>query len=127
MFYDVHFFEVFWYDNKYLQGHPARVHAFGIDRRIMRPRPDVEKIWDLIFVGAMADHMGHKRPWIIGDRQGRRVAIGKQNGPEAQKVVEQLRRKGVHVMTPLPYSELALLIQAKFLRYLCFKLSQWLE
>jgi hypothetical protein len=55
--------------------------------------------------------MGHKRPLKIGDKLGKRAAIGKQTGLEAEKIAKQLREKGVHVMKPLPYDQLAKLIQ----------------
>ena len=69
--------------------------------------------WDLLFIGAMADHAGHKRPWKIGEqpRHLRRAAVGKQDGAEALQVVEKLRAAGVEVLPPRPYGELAALIR----------------
>ena len=99
-----------------------------------------EKEWDALFIGAFADHVGHKRPWMIGElnasrvfdsggdsdsgssreegphgsqgRRFRRGAIGKQDGEKAAAVAEGLRAKGVEVLAPVPYAELAALIRA---------------
>ena len=68
--------------------------------------------WDFLFIGAMADHMGYKRPWKIGEKTGRRLAVGKQDNDEAQKIVADLRTKGVQVLEPVPYGELAELIRS---------------
>ena len=117
-FYDLCFFEVFWFENRHLTNHPAAVHAFGIDRRMLLQgaanasnASAPGKAWDLLFIGAMADHAGHKRPHLIGHKSGRRVAVGKADSEEAQAVVADLRRQGVTVLAPLPYSQLAALIQ----------------
>jgi len=138
-FYDAHFFEVFWYEERYLRDHPAAVHAFGIDRTAMRPAPlegsavglvegsaegsaeeELPVEWDLLFIGAFGDHAGHKRPLRIGDRDPalRRAAIGKQDGEEAVRVAAALRAKGVAVLRPLPYAQLAGLIRVRGAREL---------
>ena len=118
-FYDLCFFEVFWFESRHLANHPAAVHAFGIDRRMLLQgaanasnTSGSSKAWDLLFIGAMADHAGHKRPHFIGHQSGRRVAVGKADSEEAQAVVADLRRRGVTVLAPLPYDQLAALIQS---------------
>ena len=86
------------------------------------------KEWDALFIGAFADHVGHKRPWKIGElnasavygngpqaeleRPFRRAAIGKQDGDAAAGVARELRSKGVTVLPPVPYAELAALMRS---------------
>ena len=40
--------------------------------------------WDYIFIGSFQDHDGEKRPEKILERPGRRLAVGKADGPEGQ-------------------------------------------
>jgi hypothetical protein len=115
-FYDLCVFEVFWFESRHLADHPATVHAFGVDRRTLlhgaANAATGAKLWDLLFIGAMADHAGHKRPHLIGGQTGRRVAVGKADSEAAAAVVAGLRNQGVTVLAPLPYCDLAALIQS---------------
>ena len=122
-FYDLLFFETPWY-GRTLSEHPRTVHAFGVDvdamRRQCRKTATVDR-YDWLFVGAFADHAGFKRPELLADRSGRRLAVGKlrdntPNGPNvsdaARPVVDRLQKSGVDVRDPVPWADLASLFRS---------------
>lgn len=135
-FYDLLFYEVFWYESRALYEHPLVAHAFGIDRRVMTATTGGSgsgggtglakavngsvggegegegEVWDYIFVGAFGDHKGHKRPTLLAKKSGRRLAIGKNSGSdEAIAAVAVLEAAGVVVREQVPYDELAALLR----------------
>jgi hypothetical protein len=67
---------------------------------------------DYIYVGAFADHAGHKRPELLASKQGRRVAVGKGGTAEADEVQRQLRAAGVEVRGQVAYAELPRLLSS---------------
>ena len=135
-FYDLLFYEVFWYESRALYDHPLVAHAFGIDRRVMTAAgggagggtgaakaangtvvgegegEGEGEVWDYIFVGAFGDHKGHKRPTLLAKKSGKRLAIGKNSGSEeAVEAVAELEAAGVVVREQVPYGELAALLR----------------
>ena len=70
----------------------------------------VEKTVDYLYVGAFADHAGHKRPELLAEKRGRRVAVGKGGTAEAAEVQRRLRAAGVEVRKQVAYSELPALL-----------------
>jgi hypothetical protein len=70
----------------------------------------VEFDYDYLYVGAFADHAGHKRPEFMATKQGRRLAVGKGGSAEAEEVKRRLREAGVQVLDQVPYAELPMLL-----------------
>jgi glycosyltransferase involved in cell wall biosynthesis len=103
-FYDVLFYETPWYGPR-LRRHGRAVHAFGIDTRVMRAEPDVERDIDWLSVGAIKPYKRHER---LLEREGRRIVVGDLSGADAG-LLERLRAGGIEVLDFLPYEELAAL------------------
>ena len=106
-FYDVLVYETQWYARQ-IAAHPRTVRAFGIDTSVMRP-PTVprEKDIDFLFIGAFVDY---KRPWLLAEKPGRRVAVGKMDEEESAPLVKRLRAAGVEVLSLMSHHALAELI-----------------
>jgi hypothetical protein len=101
-FYDVLFYETDWYAPR-LRRHPRRVHAFGVDTRVMHPDPSVERDVDWLSVGALRRYKRHER--LLG-RRGRRVVLGELAGADPQ-LRRELEKGGVEVRDFVPYEQLA--------------------
>lgn len=100
--FDVLFHETDWY-RPFIADHPAVVHAFGVDTRIMRPRPELERDIDWLMVGQPASY---KRPQQLLGLTGRRVLVGDlTNAPTATTTV--LASDGVELIDFVPYPVLA--------------------
>lgn len=93
--YDVLFYETNWY-RPTIQEHKNIVHAFGINKKIYRPRK-VKKFWDYTTVGAFASW---KRQHLLLDKPGIKLAIGeiqRGNPTESLSIVSKLLGGGVFV------------------------------
>jgi hypothetical protein len=101
-FYDLLFYETPWYERR-IASHPRRVHAFGVDTRVMRPAPHVERDVDWLSVGALKPY---KRHGILRSRDGRRVVVGDSAGADPATVAT-LREAGVELHDYCSYEELA--------------------
>ena len=101
-FYAVLFFETLWYAPK-LRRHPCRIHAFGIDTRIMRPDPPEERTIDWLSVGALHTAKRHE---LLVAKEGRRVVVGDLVGAD-DALVARLERDGVEVLDFMGYEKLA--------------------
>ena len=99
-FYDVLFFETHWYEPK-LRRHPCRIHAFGIDTRIMRPEPPALRTIDWLSVGALRPAKRHD---LLLEREGRRVVIGDLVSADSE-LVARLERGGIEVLDFISYEE----------------------
>jgi hypothetical protein len=101
-FYDVLFYETPWYEPR-IARHPRRIHAFGVDTRVMRPQPGIERDVDWLSVGALKPYKRHD---LVTERPGRRVVIGDRVGADAA-TVSALERNGVELHDFGSYEELA--------------------
>lgn len=101
-FYDVLWYQTRWYEPQ-LRRHPLRMHAFGIDTRVMRPLPGVERDIDWLSVGALRRYKRHER--LLG-KVGRRLVVGDLSEPDPG-LLDELRRDGVEVVDFVTYEELA--------------------
>jgi glycosyltransferase involved in cell wall biosynthesis len=100
-FYDVLWYQTPWYEPR-LRRHPHRIHAFGVDTRVMRPLPGVERDVDWLSVGALRRYKRHER---LLDKPGRRVVVGDLTDPDPG-LLEELRDGGVEVVDFVTYDEL---------------------
>jgi glycosyltransferase involved in cell wall biosynthesis len=101
-FYDVLFFETHWYERK-LRRHPCRIHAFGIDTRVMHPEPTAERTIDWLSVGALRPYKRHE---LLLEKDGRRVVVGDLIGAD-EALVARLEHDGVEVLDFIGYEKLA--------------------
>ena len=101
-FYDLLFFETHWYEPK-LKRHPCRIHAFGVDTRIMRPDPHAQRSIDWLSVGALRLTKRHE---FLLEKEGRRVVIGDLLSAD-DALVARLERGGIQVLDFIGYEELA--------------------
>lgn len=102
--YDVIFYKTQWYYNHAgLSRHPCAIHAFGIDRDIMKPI-DCEKKYDYICVGTICPS---NRQWMLNKFASKnKLAVGDIRSWDMCKV---LNKADVTIMTHRTYDELALL------------------
>src|SRR6185437_6457020 len=101
-FYDLLFYETPWYEPR-IARHPRRLHAFGVDTRVMRPEPGTERDVDWLSVGALKPYKRHE---LLAGRTGRRVVVGDSVGADPATVTT-LRREGVELHDFGSYEELA--------------------
>jgi hypothetical protein len=101
-FYDLLFYETPWYEAR-IARHPRRIQAFGVDTRVMRPAPGVERDVDWLSVGALKPYKRHE---LLGSHGGRRVVVGDQVGADPDTVAA-LREAGVELHDFASYEELA--------------------
>ena len=126
LFYSALVYETAWYLPQ-IRVHPRTVHGFGIDASVMTGRlcgnhagrerwrwrqqtqeedPGWQWEWDWLFVGAFREY---KRPRLLGQKQGRRLAVGADFGAddtEAARIVSDLEAKGVTVKGAVSYTAL---------------------
>jgi hypothetical protein len=101
-FYDLLFYETAWYEPQ-IASHPHRIHAFGVDTRVMRPAPGVERDVDWLSVGALKPYKRHE---LLGSRTGRRVVLGDSVGADPD-TVSTLKHVGVELHDFGSYEDLA--------------------
>jgi hypothetical protein len=101
-FYDLLFYETPWYE-PLIAKHPRRIHAFGVDTRVMRPEPSVERDVDWLSVGALRPYKRHE---LIGSRPGRRVVVGDSVGADPATLAS-LEQAGIELHDFGSYEELA--------------------
>ena len=101
-FYDSLFFETRWYAPR-LRGHPRRIHAFGVDTRVMRPDARAVPDIDWLSVGAIRPYKRHDR--LLGE-DGRRVVIGDLTTSDPE-IAQTLVEGGVELHDFATYEELA--------------------
>ena len=99
-----------------LAGRHARAfQAFGVDvdaAAAICAGARGPPVYDYVFAGAFADHVGLKRPERLADVDGRRLAIGKIRDNAggisdlAKAVVERLEASGVEVREQVAWEEL---------------------
>lgn len=101
-FFDLLFYETEWYKQYAgLNRHKNIYHAFGIDTAVMKKMPEVEKKYDIIFVGAISKH---KRPLNILKKEGTKLAVGFL---EDNELVTKLKADGVNVINFVTFDNLA--------------------
>jgi glycosyltransferase involved in cell wall biosynthesis len=124
-FYDALAYETMWYANEHdlQKRHPNVHHAFGIDTRVMHSLPEVEKVWDLLFVGWIADY---KRLDLFIARfkrmkhearskslpMPRALVIGNNSMEESKALTARILRAGIHMLEEVPYADLVEIINA---------------
>jgi hypothetical protein len=101
-FYGLLFYETPWYEPR-LAHHPRRVHAFGVDTRVMTPTDGAEPDVDWLSVGALK---AYKRHGELAAKRGRRVVVGDHTGADPA-VVDELESAGVELLDFVTYRELA--------------------
>lgn len=101
-FYDLLFYETPWYEPQ-IARHPRRVHAFGVDTRVMRPAPGVERDVDWLSVGALRPYKRHE---LLLGLAGRRVVVGDGAGGDPG-AAGALREDGIELRDYCSYEELA--------------------
>jgi hypothetical protein len=101
-FYDVLFYETPWYEPR-IARHPRRIHAFGVDTRVMRPAGGGPRDVDWLSVGALKPYKRHE---LLGSRTGRRVVLGDSVGADADTVAA-LEQDGVELHDFGSYEDLA--------------------
>ena len=101
-FYDVLFYETPWYEPR-IARHPRRIHAFGVDTRVMRPTPDAPRDVDWLSVGALKPYKRHE---LLGSHTGRRVVVGDSVGADPDTVAA-LEEAGIELHDFGSYEDLA--------------------
>lgn len=90
LFYDVVYYETFWY-KKQLEWHPMAIHAFGIDKSKMYPENVVKK-YDLLSIGSF---VAHKRLEKMIGKIGKRAVIGDDVFEASSEIKKSLQDDGV--------------------------------
>jgi hypothetical protein len=101
-FYDVLFFETPWYERR-IRRHPRRLHAFGVDKRVMWPDGNVARDIDWLSVGALKPYKRHE---LLLEKPGRRLVVGDTTDADPG-VVDRLTAGGIEILRFLPYEQLA--------------------
>jgi hypothetical protein len=101
-FYDVLFYETPWYERR-IARHPRRIHAFGVDTRVMRPDAGVARDVDWLSVGALKPYKRHE---LLAGRSGRRVVVADRVGADPA-TVRALEEAGVELRDYGSYEYLA--------------------
>ncbi len=110
LFYDVLYYETFWYYPQ-IKDHPRAIHAFGIDTSIMRHDNSNQKIYDWITIGAFTSYKRHD---LFLKRKGKKVAIGEMHYKDSQEIISSLEANDVEVIPFINYKELKkYLLQSK--------------
>lgn len=94
--YDVYFYETEWY-GKYLPETFNKIHAFGVNTKIYKPKK-TPKIYDCLTVGS---YSLWKRQEFLTLRPGVKLAVGeiqKGNKRESYEIIYKLLEAGVGVM-----------------------------
>jgi acetyltransferase-like isoleucine patch superfamily enzyme len=102
LFYDVLYFETFWYYPQ-IKHHPNCVHAFGIDKSVMYKMENIQKKYDWICVGAFTNY---KRYNLFLEKQGRKIAIGESHYSDSSEIIGKLKERDVEIYNFMPYPEL---------------------
>lgn len=100
IFYDILFYETYWYKNKILR-HPNIVHAFGIDTSLMFPEKETQTI-DILSVGAIRKY---KRLHKLIDKPGNKLIIGDTEGADSE-LLKTLKNNNIKIVNFIPYKKL---------------------